>query len=156
MGLKVEGDLNWTIDRMFSELDSRLDSVLYTGAAELRDATKQSLISSVPAATRPNPLYNDTLADAPMFGKANNGVVKIHVLGNGKKGSGTFRARFFEGGTKIRKQKKIHGMPLKKERVIGQIKPTRFFETAVATTESKAMQVMQDKLGQIIDNINTK
>ena len=156
MGVKIEGDLSWTIDRMFAELDDRLDGVLQAGAAVIKDAAKSSLISKVPAATHHNPAYSDTLADAPLYGKPNNGVVKIHVLGNGKKGSGTFRTRFFENGTKVRQQKKLNGRAMKKARVIGQIKPTHFFESAVNNSEQKAFSVMEERLSQIIDNINSK
>lgn len=156
MGVKIEGDLNWSIDRMFAELDDSLDSVLQAGAAVIKEQARRSLIANVPAATKPNPLYNDVMADAPLYGKVNNGTVKIHVLGSGKKGSGTFRARFFEGGTKVRKQKTLNGKPLSKARVTGQIKPTRFFETAVASSEQNAYSVMEERLSQIIDNINSK
>ena len=154
--MKIEGDLNWTIDRMFAELDDNLNGILQAGAAVIKEEAKRSLISAVPAATRPNPLYNDVMADAPLYGKVDNGTVKIHVLGSGKKGSGTFRARFFEGGTKVRKQKTLNGRPLKKARTTGQIKPTHFFENAISSSEQNAYSVMEERLSQIIDNINSK
>jgi len=61
----------------------------------------------LPAATKRSQNFSDRLIDAIRSSKIKNeGLgelsLKVHTMGNRKKGSGTFRARFFESGTQDR------------------------------------------------------
>ena len=77
---------------------------LNKAANHLKKDAKKLFKTKLPAATKRNPNYNDRLIDAVRSSKVKEKglgelILKIHVMGNRKKGSGTFRARFFEGGT---------------------------------------------------------
>ena len=75
--------------------------------------TKQNVASMVPNSRKPNPKYSDTLYDGVRIGVQQDSdfrwFVKVHVLGSRGKTSGTFRLRFFEGGTVPRKTKNAYG-----------------------------------------------
>jgi len=70
----------------------------------------------------------------------------VHILGSRKKDSGTFRARFFEKGTKERDGDGHYR---------GSIKATNFFGDAVSQTSSKAYnainQTFTNEVQKIID-----
>ena len=53
----------------------------------------------------------DRMAEGINVGKMRNGTVVIHAMGN-KENDGTWKTRFFVGGTKIRKQRKENGQRL--------------------------------------------
>ena len=54
----------------------------------------------------------DRMAEGINVGKMRNGTVVIHAMGN-RENDGTWKTRFFVGGTKIRKQSKENGKRLK-------------------------------------------
>ena len=51
------------------------------------------------------------MAEGINVGKMRNGTVVIHAMGN-RENDGTWKTRFFVGGTKIRKQSKENGKRL--------------------------------------------
>ena len=53
----------------------------------------------------------DRMAEGINVGKMRNGTVVIHAMGN-RENDGTWKTRFFVGGTKIRKQSKENGKRL--------------------------------------------
>ena len=77
-------------------------------------------------------------------------------MGNRKKGSGTYRTRFFEEGTVKRYQKKRNGIRLKRKKYIGRIKPTNFFNSAVTANESAAVKLMEDVICEYVDTAFNK
>lgn len=105
-----------------------------TGNKIKRDA-RATLKQRLPAATKKSAKYTDRLVDAIRSSKIKNeGLgelrLKIHTLGSRKPGSGSFRTRFFEGGTKERIQKPYVdslGRKYQNVRRIGRIKALNFF-----------------------------
>jgi hypothetical protein len=81
-----------------------------------------------------------------VFEDGNEVFFKVHVMGTRKKDSGTFRARFFEKGTKERDGDGHYR---------GSIKATNFFSNAVSQTSSKAYnainQTFTNEVQKIID-----
>lgn len=67
---------------------------------------------------------------------------KVHVMGTRSKSSGTFRTRFFEGGTKTRKTKKGYNR--------GKIKALNFFSDARSATKNKVQSTLDDELTKTI------
>ena len=53
----------------------------------------------------------DRMSEGINVGKMRNGTVVIHAMGN-RENDGTWKTRFFVGGTKIRKQRKENGQRL--------------------------------------------
>jgi hypothetical protein len=149
--LKVEGTLTAPLKQLKDELPRAEKRALYRAAYYLRSKIRESLSSAIPKATQSNPKYNDTLVDAVGFTKVDGASLNINAMGNRKKGSGTFRARFFEAGTKDRYQKNRNGVKLQKKKYIGKIKPTWFFHKAVNANEAQAIKLMEDVISEYVN-----
>lgn len=156
--LKIEGTLTAPLEELREELPRAEKRALYRAAYFFRDKIRQSLSSSLPKATQANPKYSDTLVDAVGFTRVDGASLNINAMGNRKKSSGTFRARFFEAGTKNRYQKTRHGIKLQKKKFIGKIKGTFFFHRAVAANETQAVKIMEDVISEYVNTAmnNTK
>ena len=155
-GITISGDLNWSFDRMAREMPKIEESALKSGAYMLKELEKESLVSKMPAATKPVRVQTirgykvdsqEPLTEAIRQSKTKNGKVKVHALGSGKKGSSTFIARFYEEVTKPRYAKTYKGKPLKKKRYAGTVGGTHFF--------SSALSAYMDQVIQHISNIIT-
>lgn len=149
--LKIEGTLTAPLEELREELPRAEKRALYRAAYFFRDKIRQSLSSSLPKATQVNPKYSDTLVDAVGFTRVDGASLNINAMGNRKKGSGTFRARFFEAGTKNRYQKTRNGVKLQKKKYIGKIKPTWFFHKAVNANEAQAVKLMEDVISEYVN-----
>lgn len=119
------------------------------GASVIKRQTISNFKKELPAATQPSEKYSDRLIDAirsTVYEEGNEVFFKIHVMGSRKKDSGTFRARFFEKGTKERDSDGHYR---------GSIKATNFFSNAVSQTSSKAYnainQTFTNEVQKIID-----
>lgn len=149
--IKITGTLIKPFDDILVELPRAEKRALYRAAYFLRDKIQQSLVSSVPKAIVRNPKYIDTLVDAVGFSKVDGASTTVHAMGNRKHGGGTFRARFFEEGTKDRFHIKHNGIKLKKRKSVGSIKPTHFFSSAVNANRYHAVQLMREVLSEYVD-----
>lgn len=154
INLKITGTLTDTIDNLRNELPRGEKRALYRAAYFLRDKIKQSLVSSIPKATQANPKYNDTLVDAVRFTRVDGASLNVHAMGSRAKGSGTFRTRFFENGTKDRYQKTRNGVKLKKKKSVGHITASHFFQSAVDANRSAVTQIIEDVISEYINIAN--
>ena len=126
-------------------------AALRKSARILYDNTKINLLSSVPKPTQSNPKYTDTLVDAVRMAvhqdNTNNFYFVVHIMGTRKSGSGTFRTKFFEGGTAPRHTKAPYKDRLGRTYPAGlnrgSLKPTNFFATAIAGSEGTVINAIQ-------------
>jgi len=156
ISLKITGNLLGPLEEMKRELPKAEKRALYRAAYFLRDKIRQSLVSSLPKATVKNPRYSDTLVDAVGFTRPDGASININAMGNRKPTSGTYRARFFENDTKDRYQKTYRGVKLKKKRYLGHITGTHFFNNAVQSNESAAVQLMREVISEYVQEIYNK
>jgi len=154
--LKVTGSFKGKFEEVAEQMPRIEKRALYKAAYFLREKIRESLVSSVPKAAAHNPKYIDTMVDAVGFSKVDGASTVINAMGNRKKGSGTYRTRFFEEGTVKRYQKKRNGIKLKKKKYIGFIKPTNFFKSAVQANESAAVKLMEDVICEYVDTAFNK
>ena len=132
-------------------------------AAKLKRDVKKSFKTKLPFAQDKNPKYNDKMLDAVRTSKVeDNGLaelkIKVHVLGTRKKGSGTFRARFFEGGTKERTMSPYVdklGRHYVNTRSTGHIQALNFFKETISNLNPTEQQIHQD-LEEQINKLNNK
>ena len=150
ISFRISGSLLGPLEQMQKELPRAEKRALYRAAYFLRDKIRQSLVSSVPKAETHSPKYSDTLVDAVGFTKVDGASININAMGNRKKGSGTYRTRFFENDTKDRYQKTYRGIKLKKKRFLGHITGTHFFSNAVSQNESQAVNLMRDVISEYV------
>lgn len=149
--LYIQGSFKGSFDEVARQMPDIEKHALYHAAFYMRDKIKQYLKNYLPKSDEHNPKYIDTLQDAVLFTKPDGASLVVHAMGNRKKGSGTYRTRFFEGGTKKRYQKSYNGKKLKKKRYLGQIAPLHFFSDAVQAERSNAVLKMEEILGQYIE-----
>ena len=149
--VKISGNLKGPFEDIARKMPDVEKRALYRAAYFFRDKIRQQLSTSLPASTKRNPKYSDTLIDAVGFTKVDGASLVVNAMGSGKKGSGTYRTRFFEDGTVDRYQKKRNGIRLKKKKYIGHIKPYKFFQSAVSANESAAVKLMEDVIGEYVD-----
>lgn len=154
--LKVTGTLRGPLEQMKKDLPKAEAHALYKAAYFLRDKIRQSLTTAIPKATQKNPKYNDTLVDAVGFTKVDGASLTVNAMGNRKTGSGTYRTRFFEEGTRERYQKTYKGIRLKKKKYIGKIGATKFFSSAVQANQNAAIQLMQQVIEKYVDTAFSK
>ena len=147
----ISGDISKSLNWVEQNAPKFFKAALYSGAAVIKNQAKANLTSQLPAATNHNPKYSDTLVDAIRNTKTEGDEITIHTLGTRESTSGTYRTRFFENGTKsgTRYQKTYRGVPLKKKKYVGRLPALRFFNSAVTSSEGRAIAAMQ----KVIDNM---
>ena len=133
--------------------------------SKIRNRTRRLIKSSFKKSTSSK--YNDTLAEGARVSKykdsslVGEAIAGAHIMGIRKKGSGTFRLRFFENGTAKRfvkdhdrKNRKNGGKHKVKGHTTGRIKGKGFFKSAVASEISKATSIIEQELNKAIDKCN--
>lgn len=156
MAVKVTGDFIGSLELMQERMPQIESDCLYAAARILKESARESFIKLMPSATHKSDKYSDTLADAVRFTRREGTSVKVHTLGTRDPSSGTYRARFFEGGTRKRYQKRYRGVKLAKKRFLGRIEPVNYFMTGISSAYNKAIEEMQKILNQHITNINNE
>ena len=147
----VENTLDRSINEVLKVMARAEASALRKGANTLKKNVKQAIRACDFDSTSRNAKYGDRLIDAVRSGKVNNGSVVVHIMGSQSKGSGTYRLRFFEGGTKERIQKTINGKLLNKPRNLKRIKAYNFFDTAINSSQSELLSSMDEQLTKYIE-----
>lgn len=157
---EFERQNRWFSSRDWTNIQKR---TLRKAANDLKKKTKSKFKSLLPMASVKNPKYNDKLLDAVRISKIKEtGLaelsIKLHVMGTKKKGSGTFRSRFFEKGTKEREISPYVdklGRHYNKTWKTGRIKPLYFFRDSVSNL-SPTSSYINTILEQEINKINQK
>lgn len=141
--LSLLSEFSEKIDLDIEDLRGAYKHALAEAAAKLKKETQTNMISRIPRANV-RQRYDDTLADAVRISinlKDNPIKAIVHILGTRSRGSGTFRTRFFEGGTRERITKKGSR---------GRIEPKSFFADAInnlrASLESMIESALSDRL----------
>lgn len=151
----------WFSDKDWFKIKKR---ALNKAGGTIKKEVKKQFKTELPAATLKNPNYIDRIIDAVRSSKVKEKglgelILKIHILGNRKKGSRTYQARFFEQGTQERFIKPGYtdklGRKYTKKRSIGRIKPLWFFRDSMSSINSASMN-MNNYLEQEINKINQK
>lgn len=145
-----DGGLTKTLQELQGKDFRRMEKkAMRRGASVIKRQTVSNFKKELPAASQSSEKYSDRLIDAvrsTVFEENNEIYFKVHVMGTRKKDSGTFRARFFEKGTKERNGDGHNR---------GSIKAMNFFSNAVSSTSSKAYnainQTFTKELQKIID-----
>lgn len=119
-------------------------------AGVIKRAVKNTFKKELPAATQSSEKYNDRLIDAirsTVYEENNEMMMKVHGMGSGKTGSGTFRARFFAVGTRERNSDGHNR---------GSIKATNFFNNGVSASSGKALSTINTTFSQELQKVLEK
>ena len=161
----IEEVFNKFMDLTTSEMNKAVKKALRAGAKQLQAATKANATAGMN--NRNNThwydgkiiFYNDKIEDAVMISKIEGSFgeelsQKVHVLGTKKTGSGTYRFRFLEGGTKERYARTKKGSKLKKPRYLGKISGKRFFKNAQNEIVPNLPSLYMAEIDKAINKIN--
>lgn len=155
-------ELEQILDRLSGkEMMSAQRRALSQSGRILLKKARQNAVSLVPNVRQPNPKYSDTMYDAIRMKVYQEDdfrwYFKVHILGTRKKTSGTFRLRFFEGGTAPRKTRYEYTDKLGRTYPAGQnrgsLRGTNFFATAITTAESDVVVAIEENLAKEIQKI---
>lgn len=135
------------------EMKSSLKSALNTAGNKLKGETKSLFRKALPAASKSNPKYSDKMIDAVRRSKVKETsqhemYVKVHIMGTRNTGSGTYRARFFEAGTRLRRTRKGYYR--------GSIKALNFFATANFNFNADYDRIVDESVQKAVNKINNK
>ena len=140
----------------FCELTSRemtktVKSALKVGGKELVKQTKSNLTRELKHRSI-NSKYKDKMEDAVRLGKLEEEKgeelsQKVHIMGDRSKGSGTFRARFFEKGTKERRNRRTQSS-------YGRITPRWYFKNAQNQVFPKLQTIYMAEITKTVNKIN--
>lgn len=133
----IEGVENWLL---MSEraLYGATKHGVWLAAKEIKDSTISNLNSS--------PFKSDRLRlGVKHYFDNNNLAGAVDILGS-KYYYNSYKLRFFEGGTKLRRSK--HG------RTYGSIRSNFFFKNAILANTSRAYQIVRNVIYQKIDELN--
>mgnify|MGYP003288636318 CR=1 FL=1 len=120
----------------------------------IRNKARKNLKSGVNNSNTINPKYSDTLLQGiRIIGPKNDKKYKstisgcVSIMSNRKKGSGSFRLIFLEGGTSNRRSRK-------NQRYLGDIKPRRFFKSAHSgSEESNAIKNISEEMDKALKKL---
>ena len=145
--------LSW-LDNLSGIIGKAKKSGLRIGAKTILKSVQEMLMSTdINGVQNINPKYSDSLFDAIRMTKIQDDgeLIKVHILGSKKTGSGTYRLRFFEGGSKQERYAKTYkGKPLKKPRRTGRLKAYNFFDAGVYSSIDSATKLMMEQITKII------
>lgn len=142
------------------EMSKAVKRALNKAAAQLQRQTKTNLSTLIKSDTGGHGKYSDKLKDG-VLRRGSKGfydeelTAVVHIMGTQTTGSGTFRLRFLEKGTKPRYAMKYNGQPLMKPRYLGQIKPLWYFKSANEMVEPQLEQIYITEIDKTIQKINT-
>lgn len=144
---EVEAMLDYFTSEQCTDLYKR---ALGRVAKQYKSDVRNYFKSALPAASRNSQSgYSDKLIDAVRVSRikaeGNEVSTKVHVMGVRSSGSGTFRARFFEGGTRERLTKKDYtdslGRHYSAGKPLGRIKALNYFQRAQSALSNLAISL---------------
>lgn len=162
VGIQVDTELlEWLFEKLTSKELAKAQKRALSKAGRLLYRQTQKNASVVPNVRTPNPKYSDTMYDGVRMGVMQDSDykfwVKVHILGTRKKSSGTFRLRFFEGGTVPRKTKNAYtdslGRTYPAGQNRGQLKAYNFFSTALSAKQNEVVEAIKTNFDEELTKI---
>lgn len=150
-------NLSEAIDMSIDTANVVLRSVMTKAVNDIADTARANLTSKIQGANNKLKEGGTLYAGIRCFTWKNVPAATVHIYGN-RNNDGTWRLRFFEGGTKDRYQRKDKTKSKRqkgnKGRYTGRIEPTWFFNDAVkAYNTSALMSTAEQRLGRSLKQI---
>ena len=164
MNIKSIDDLNVVFyefkKEVYTEVDKALRRAIRKTATQIKDRTIENAKAGIKTynnhqSTKDN--YEEgNILDAVRVGKMEDRYdeddlyTKVHVMGDGKPNSKTFRFRFLEKGTRTRSYTDKKGA----QHNLGMITGRRYFKRARQSVDP--MPIFQEEIQKAINNINNQ
>ena len=110
------------LDTITRDTKQKINKAVVAAAIKIRDMIRASFVNDAQSLYKHHKGNIAHLTSGIMIGKDQGGSIKIHAMGN-KTDYGSYKTRFFVGGTRYRKQTKMKGKAIKPY-TKGYIKPT--------------------------------
>ena len=140
-----------TLDNFTGELRDKLDKAARAGVIAaintIRDKVKSSVISADFNTSSSKQFGVPLIEGVRTYMEQGYPIGVTHILGNTKSNDGTWRLRFFEGGTKERTQKTTG-------RKTGSISARWFFRNSISNADEIAQRLIDDRIAKAIEEIN--
>lgn len=168
MNIKSIDDLNVVFNEfkkeVYTEVDKALRRAIRKTATQIKDRTIENAKAGIKTynnhvSTKDN-YEEDSILDAVRVGKMEDRYdeddiyTKVHVMGNGKPNSKTFRFRFLEKGTRERKYTDKKGTDHSLGRIPKKGAPARYFKRAIQSIDPTP--IFEEELQKAINNINNQ
>lgn len=147
ISLEVKDELDKYVGEVRDELDNAARAGVIAAINIVRDKVKSGVASANFNSSSSKQFGVPLIEGVRTYMEKNYPIGVTHILGDTKHNDGTWRLRFFEGGTKERTQK-TYG------RYLGSIGANWFFKNAITNVDSTAQKVIDDRIQKAIDNIN--
>lgn len=147
ISLQTKNQLDEYVGEIRDILDGAARAGVIAAINEVRDKVSSGISSSSFNSSSSIHYGIPLIEGLRTYTEKNYPIAVTHILGNTKTNDGTWRLRFFEGGTKPRRQKTT-------KRFTGSIKANWFFRNAIINAEAEAQTLIDDRLAQAIDKIN--
>lgn len=141
------------VDDFADELKEKVKFTLIKGAYQVQDKARDLFRNKIPKADNVNDKYEDSLLDGIFAGKYENDKIKVTALGNRDKYSGTFRTRFFVGGTKDREVGYGYRMTKNGIKYVEYKKPHKLGKIDAIDCVKNALMMEQDNIHNLFQNI---
>ena len=139
-----------TLDNFTGELRDKLDKAARAGVIAaintIRDKVKSSVTSADFNTSSSKQFGVPLIEGVRTYMEQGYPIGVTHILGDTKHNDGTWRLRFFEGGTKPRTQRTY-------DRYTGSIAANWFFKNAIVNADSMAQKLIDDRISKAIDKI---
>lgn len=148
--IELEESWNKYAELSLKEMTKATKTSLRKAAMALKKQAQRNMIAELGDAATSRGKYFDTLIDAIIVSKYNkrDDSIKVHTMGRRSRGSGTFRARFFEGGTVGRQTTGVAGRPYSNK----DLPAHKFFESAIYSTPTD--DIIEVEINKAVDKIN--
>ena len=96
------------LDTLTRDTKQRINKAVVAAAIRIRDMIRASFVNDAQSLYKHHKGNIAHLTSGIMIGKDQGGSIKIHAMGN-KSDYGSYKTRFFVGGTRYRKQTQMKG-----------------------------------------------
>jgi len=147
ISVSVKDELDKYVGSIRDGLDGAARAGVIAAINEIRDKVKSGVSSSGFNSNSSKQFGVPLIEGVRTYMEGNYPIGVTHILGDTKHNDGTWRLRFFEGGTKPRTQKTY-------DRFTGSIAANWFFKNAIVNADAEAQKLIDDRIQKAIDNIN--
>lgn len=160
---QIRNNLEEFADLSIEEANKMMRSAVTVGANVIGKEARKNLQARVKGSMSDMPEGGTLYQGIRIFTWKNLPAATVQIYGNTSVNDGTWRLRFFEGGTKERYHK-IRSKPengrkrgkVVSKKYLGKIQPTWFFRDAIAQTQSQVEKTIESVINKKMSDIANK
>ena len=147
ISLSAKDELDKYVGEVRDQLDNAARAGVIAAINTVRDRVKSGVSSASFNSSSSKQFGVPLIEGVRTYMEQGYPIGVTHILGNTKHNDGTWRLRFFEGGTKERTQKTTG-------RKTGSISARWFFGNSISNADEIAQRLIDDRIAKAIEEIN--